>query len=133
MHFITSMGSRDSAYPCPQVFSAGTLVFLPPQKINISKFQFHPETVEVRATLRIPLKFLFIYLIYFSLNMDFKRLNKLSMPPLPFISTIFFSTLPFLPPLPPSHLMNPSTSHGYLLSEERSIREKRWHMNPCCQ
>ena len=32
--------------PCSEGFSPGTLVFLPPQKTNISKFQFDLELVE---------------------------------------------------------------------------------------
>ena len=48
---------------CSEGFSSGTPVFLPPQKTNISKFQFDLETVERRATLWIPLKCPFIIII----------------------------------------------------------------------
>ena len=54
------LGSRH----CSEGFSPGTLVFLPPQKTNIFKFQFDLVTVERRATSMIPLKFLFILFIY---------------------------------------------------------------------
>ena len=43
--------------PFSKGFSPGTItVFLPPQKTNISKFQFNLETVDGRATLWNPLK-----------------------------------------------------------------------------
>ena len=49
--------------PCSEGFSPSTS-FLLPQTTNASKFQFDPETVELRATSWIPLKFLFIILFY---------------------------------------------------------------------
>ena len=37
--------------PCSEGFFSGDSSFPPSTKSNISKFQFHPEAVEVRATL----------------------------------------------------------------------------------
>ena len=58
------VGSRH----CFEGFSPGTPVFPPPQKTNIFKFQFDLETVERRATSRIPLKFPFILYLFYLLT-----------------------------------------------------------------
>ena len=70
------VGSR----PCSEGFSPGTPVFLPPQKPTFPNFQFVLETVERRATLWIPLKFLFITQSYswYSVNENGEKIKEKS-------------------------------------------------------
>ena len=62
--------------PISKGFSLGTLVFLPPPKTNIPKFQFDLERVDETATLWKPLKFPCIYLFILFFDILSSTLKK---------------------------------------------------------